>query len=111
MRTGDAAKHPCATVNTWPPAAARPIYFATPLPLVGQGQTEPCAWLYAYEWINPRPATAIIDVQLCPAGQAVGPAGEILDPADGRIGPQAAAPTPVPDLLLVAATALKLREP
>ena len=95
----------------WQPADARPTYFAVPLPLVRLGQTEPCAWLYAYEWINPRPATAIVEVQLRPAGQGLGPAGEILDPEDGRLGPQAAAPTPVPDLLLVAATTLKLREP
>lgn len=95
----------------WQPEHARPTYFAAPLPLVRPGETEPCAWLYAYEWVNPRPATPIVAVQLRPANQALGPQGEILDPEDGRLSPQAAAPTEVPDLLLVAATTLKLCEP
>ncbi len=90
----------------WQPEEARPTYFAAPLPLVHPGKTAPCAWLYAYEWLNPRPATPIIDAQLRPAGPASHPL-LVLDPEEKL---RATAQTP-PALLLVAATALTLQEP
>jgi hypothetical protein len=91
----------------WQPGEARPTYFAAPLPLVRPGETAPSAWLYAHEWVNPRPVTAIRRAELRPAGPPVKEDQVIRDPEEkGRITSQAP-----PALLLVAATALKLIEP
>ncbi|MBI2502806.1 MAG: family 20 glycosylhydrolase [Candidatus Latescibacteria bacterium] len=92
----------------WQPEEARATYFAAPLPLVRQGEAEPCAWLYACEWINPRPATPIATAELRPAGQSVEQGQVVLDPEEKRHDASATQATPA--LLLVAATALKLHE-
>lgn len=90
----------------WQPEHARPTYFASPLPLAGPGASAPVAWLYACEWVNPRPATPLTEVQLCPAG-APAPTGPLVrDPEEERRDHTQAPPA----LLLVAATALKLQE-